>query len=124
MDTYIPKRYGFQCGNSGFIAKIKQKIFQNQPNEYERENTIFMMTHCACFILYSIDILIKKFLHVTIVQWFLYLYSLNKHSHRYSIEVLRIHNEVVKVNVAQNPQPHAAKLDDYTENLCAKNEDG
>lgn len=52
------------------------------------------------------------------------LYSFNEHIYRYSIEVLRIHNEVVKVNVAQNPQSHAAKLDNDSENLCAMKEDG
>lgn len=52
------------------------------------------------------------------------LNSLNEHIHRSNIEVLRIHNEVVKVNVAQNPQSHATKLDNYTENLCTTKEDG
>lgn len=69
--------------------------------------------------------LIKKFLHVSIVQWvFIVIFIERAHSQIHSIEVLRIHNEVVKVNVAQNPQSHAPKLDDYTENLCTTKEDG
>lgn len=55
---------------------------------------------------------------------FILIFIERAHSQIHSIEVLRIHNEVVKVNVAQNPQSHAAKLDNYIENLCTMKEDG
>lgn len=55
---------------------------------------------------------------------FILIFIQRAHSQIYSIEVLRIHNEVVKVNVAQNSQSHAAELDEYIENLCVMEEDG
>lgn len=62
-------------------SQNKTEYFPNQSHEYERENSIFMMTHCVPASFFRVYLL-KSFYMYPFVQWvFILIFIERAHSH-------------------------------------------